>query len=540
MVIRMARPVIRKGTKNPSYRQRIPEDVKRILDKLPPSYRPKGWGKHEIFISAGTADKRKADAELARIRAEVEARFALLRSGIKTLTQKDAVALSGTIYRAFAESLEDDPGSAEKWERLLARNLFAKAGKMGLGPLLISEQAKRQASLESHFGPLVDSALARECLLIDDDSRKRLLEAVASATDQAFIKLRKNAEGDYRPDPDADRFGDWQRSSAKRETSGKKLSLSDLFERWAKHPEQQDQAPRTVGRYQGVFDALSTFLKNPDARKVTADDLNAYIEARMAEGMSPRTAKDVHRAALNSVYNWAVGKRIVADNPARGIQIKVRKTTVLRPKGLTDEEATALTKACLAIPASASQGTLEAAKRWLPLICIYTGARRGEVAQLRKEDIKRTPVLHFHLTPDAGTMKGREFRNVPIHSRLIELGFLSFIDAATEGPLFCDPSNRRNEKASTPQSELVGSKVVAWLRQAVLTDTMLTQPLHAIRHRFITCARRAGIEEQYVFNISGHSPGAVGRGYGMFEVDVLQREIERLTPAIMEGAGQAS
>ncbi|WP_457798835.1 DUF6538 domain-containing protein [Methylocystis sp. S23] len=539
MVLRMARPITRKGTNNPAFRKRIPEDIKRILDKLPASYRPTGWGKNEIVISLRTPDKRKAAAEHARISADVEARFAALRAGVKALSQKEAVALAGTIYRAYAESLEDNPGAAEKWEKLLIGNVVAKAGKLGRGPLLIGQEAKRRASMESHFGPLVDATLAKECLLIDNDSRTRLIDEVASATDQAYLKLRKNAEGDYRPDEDANRFPSWNNPASKpgRE-SGKKLTLSDLFEQWAKHPEQADQAPRTVSRYRGVFDALAAFLKNPDARKVTTEDVQSYIDARMADGMKPRTARDVQKAALNSVYNWAVGKKLVPANPAKEVHIKVRKPALLRQNGLTDEEAKALTKACLAIPATAAQGTIEAAQRWLPLICLYTGARRGEVAQLRKEDIRQSPLPHFKFTPDAGTVKDREFREVPVHSRLIELGFLAFVQSANDGPLFCDPSNRRNQKASTPQADLMGSKVVAWLRDGVLTDPNLKQPLHAIRHRFITCARRVGIEEQYVDAMDGHSSGRQGRAYGVYELLVLQRELEKLKPIIVEGQGR--
>ncbi len=264
------------------------------------------------------------------------------------------------LYRAFAENLEDNPGSPDKWEKLLVGNLVAKAGKLGLGPLLISEKAKRQASMELRFAPLVDAFLVKECLLIDDDSRKLLIEEVAKATDQAFVKLRKNADGDFRPDEDANRFPVWSNPVSK--PGDKKLSLSNLFDQWVKHREQAYQAPKTVARYRGVFNALSEFLKNPDARKVTAEDVRSYLEARMADGMTPRTARDVHKAALNSVFNWALGKGMVAANPAEDASIKVRKPPLLREKGLTDSEAKTLTQACLAIPATARQGRLEAAQ----------------------------------------------------------------------------------------------------------------------------------------------------------------------------------
>jgi hypothetical protein len=60
MVLQMARPTTRKGTANVTFRKRIPADVKRILDRLPAAYRLRGWGKDEIVITLGTADRRKA------------------------------------------------------------------------------------------------------------------------------------------------------------------------------------------------------------------------------------------------------------------------------------------------------------------------------------------------------------------------------------------------------------------------------------------------------------------------------------------------
>jgi len=106
MVFRMARPTSRSGTKNRQIMRRIPADVKRILASLPDSYRPRGWGKDFITLSTGTADKRKADVEFSRMSKELEERFASLRAGVRSLTQKETVALAGTIYRAFAESVD--------------------------------------------------------------------------------------------------------------------------------------------------------------------------------------------------------------------------------------------------------------------------------------------------------------------------------------------------------------------------------------------------------------------------------------------------
>jgi hypothetical protein len=63
-----------------------------------------------------------------------------------------------------------------------------------------------------------------------------------------------------------------------------------------------------VSRYRGVFDALDKFLNKPDANGVTVDDIRRFTGALMTEGkMSPRTVRDVYKAAISSVYSWAIG-----------------------------------------------------------------------------------------------------------------------------------------------------------------------------------------------------------------------------------------
>ena len=177
MVLRMTRPSKRSGTANVQFQKRIPKDVKAQLDKLPAAYRPSGWGKDFITISTGTADKRKAAAEFARIGHDVEERFERLRSGIHSLSQKQMVALAGTVYRAWADTLEENPGDPATWERVLLENVKARSGKFGKGPLLIGTQAQRQASMEDRFGELLTATLAKECLIIDQPTRLRLLIA---------------------------------------------------------------------------------------------------------------------------------------------------------------------------------------------------------------------------------------------------------------------------------------------------------------------------------------------------------------------------
>jgi integrase len=315
--------------------------------------------------------------------------------------------------------------------------------------------------------------------------------------------------------------------------------MLELFDRWASHPEQSEQAPRTVSRYRSVFGAVSLFLNHPSASAVTTDDLQGYIEARLSapeKPLKPRPARDVHKAALSSVYGWAAAKRIMPSNPARDVHVKVPKARKLRPEEASDNEARGIADAALALPADTPARSVNAARRWCPLIALYTGSRVGEVTQLRKQDVIAQSGIHvLRITPEAGTVKDREFRLVPVHPRLVELGFLRFVATAPDGPLFYDPANRRRKDAKTPQSELVAGDLSAWSRTVGLGDPQLLRPLHALRHRFMTCARRAGVEEQYVREMAGHSPGTRNRTYGTFPPSVLYRELCRLNPDMVEG-----
>lgn len=50
---------------------------------------------------------------------------------------------------------------------------------------------------------------------------------------------------------------------------------------------------------------------------------------------------------------------------------------------------------------------LAAAKRWVPWLCAFTGARVGEMIQIRKEDVRREGKLWMlHVTPEAGPVNG--------------------------------------------------------------------------------------------------------------------------------------
>jgi integrase len=126
--------------------------------------------------------------------------------------------------------------------------------------------------------------------------------------------------------------------------------------------------------------------------------------------------------------------KLLARNVLTEVHLPVPRSNVAREtKAFRPEEAKTILRASLAVQNTESANT--AARRWVPWICAYTGARSGEITQLRGVDvIKQDRIDAIRITPDAGTVKTKQARLVPLHSHLIEQGFLSFVANKGKGP----------------------------------------------------------------------------------------------------------
>lgn len=157
---------------------------------------------------------------------------------------------------------------------------------------------------------------------------------------------------------------------------------------------------------------------------------------------------------------------------------------------------------------------------WLPLLSLYTGARRTEIAQLRANDVRKDPdtgvwFIDFH-NEDENRIKTRSsIRKTPVHPDLERLGFLAYAQrqSARKGPA----------PALWPEFEQpVADKAKAWSKWfgRYLADHVVDHPaktFHSFRGTFKRFARAAGCEEHVIDALVGHSSSSVGRRYGRQE-----------------------
>lgn len=307
---------------------------------------------------------------------------------------------------------------------------------------------------------------------------------------------------------------------AERQGGGTELSILGLFDSYA-----ASGAPskNTARRWRGKVVKLVEHLGHDDAHRVTRADLNGWTAALVAQGLSTKTVVDGYLPAVRSAFAVAYEDEAIPSNPASGLKVRGPKTIKLRERDLTDDEAVTILRASLEPQSERLSPEHALARRWVPWLCAYTGARVGEITQLRAKDIvHESGIWCINITPEAGSVKTDEARLVPLHSHLVEQGVADLAMVGDETPLFYTQSAGSEVN---PGSKLRASDIAKWVRSQGVTAP---QPNHGWRHRFKTKARVAEIPEYLADKIQGHVAATQGRNYGSNPLALMRDAIEKL------------
>jgi integrase len=177
---------------------------------------------------------------------------------------------------------------------------------------------------------------------------------------------------------------------------------------------------------------------------------------------------------------------------------------------------------------------------WLPLIALLSGARQGELAQLRVCDLRQDPETTVWFF-DIGTQGGRSIktatarRTVPIHPALERIGLLRYRDtlvnggATLEGPLWPEIRSDRQGRRAGPWSKWFNR----YLKDHAGVESK-DKVFHSFRHTFKRMARDAKLFEEMHDALTGHAGnGGVGRSYGGgFGLRALREAVEQIAEPV--------
>lgn len=142
-------------------------------------------------------------------------------------------------------------------------------------------------------------------------------------------------------------------------------------------------------------------------------------------------------------------------------------------------------------------------RRFIPLIAMYSGMRLAEICQLLKQNILEVGGIWCfvvsedgegqHVKTDAG------IRTVPIHSKLIELGLLDYVNSVDGVKLW--PKLKPNKFGN------ISAGIQQWFGRVNRKHVtkLESKTFHSMRHLVVTSLRNAGVERHLYQQIIGHS-----------------------------------
>lgn len=467
---------------------------------------------------------------------EIDARVINIRAARKgegqTLTPKQARALSGEWYRWFTERHLKRSMPATHWEELRERISdtlrdevlpYAQHDDDEIDDILERSEAARE-DVRPLFADLGETAqfLAERRMVLDGPSRSLFLDNLYHDLGEALRLLIARARRDWTPDTYPLQFPKFE----DRRDAGQ--GPWKLFELWV---EAVKPAPSTVDRWRGVFLQLEADFTGRTAGSLTTDETQEWADKLINDGRSAATVRDTWVVAARTVWAWAITRKYIDRNPFKEVRVTVpRKQRHRAHKAFTPGEMKIILSASLAVTGSTKPS--EATRRWVPWLCAYTGARVGEITQLRGADVREEEGMWaIHITPAAGTVKTRQGRTVPLHEHLIDQGFLKFVTSRGKASLFYKEATKTHltnslTNPSKPRYIKAREHLAEWVRGLGITDKEI-RPNHAWRHTFQQIADSVGIPEKMSDYITGHAPASVGRGYGAPTLKGIAEELKK-------------
>ncbi|MEY9357832.1 integrase [Bradyrhizobium yuanmingense] len=503
-------------------RKGIPEDVRVEYQRLYGIKR-----EAHLKLPADTpwheAKTRKAEWE-----AEVETRIATLRAQRngkgQPLTKLNAIALAGRWYNWFVKQYENDPGPAKVWRELSDLFVWEVIGPEA--PDSYEEDPRSDPHWDWAKEPEVREAvrprvaeqarvatfLASEGIALNATAYALFVDAVSDNLLPAFSVLEKRANGDYSRDENPSTFPEFKDGPA--QPSG--VSCWELFEAFVLAVKP---APKTVSRWRSVFLEMQREFAEVGADRITEDAARKWVHGLINEDRAAITVREIWLSASRRVFGWAREHKRIRQNPFKEVKVDVPRRVQTREDGrsFTAAEASTILKASLSYekPTTPTERT----RRWVPWLCAYSGARPGEITQLRGSDIEdRKGVVVMKLTPEAGTIKTSKARVVPLHEHIIAQGFMEMVKRIGRGALFYNDSTPQRVSAdplkpSRDRADTARAHLGTWVRGLGVDDPELS-PNHAWRHTFKRIADEIGMPEKMNDAITGHTQATEGRKYG--------------------------
>lgn len=339
----------------------------------------------------------------------------------------------------------------------------------------------------------------------------------------------------------------------RKDTLDQDRKIVELFSEFVGRARRLDSVGESeVREWRNIVASLPpAFKKRRENRNLTLRQAGERAKALNLPSLSLTTVNK-YLSAVSALFSWACEEGYASKNPCENLYHDLRKGRNRQRKRRPPFDSEKL-NAILATPLFTGfhrdgkewePGNCRADdwRFWIPLACLFTGARIGEIAQLRLDDVKSQSGLPYLLLKEdeeknQKTKSGAN-RPAPIHSKLVEIGFLRFVErqrsrAASDGDDRLFPelvANKRGQIGWTPSRFWR-----TYLTRIGVKNGSDGYGAHSFRHGLADQLRLAGFLDSEVAIVLGHSQSSVTANYGIIQQGTLDRLHSMIEAVKFEG-----
>ncbi|MGK6322300.1 DUF6538 domain-containing protein [Sphingomonas sp. DT-51] len=486
-----------------SYLHRAPNGVYYFRMGIPADLRPFMAGKREIKRSLGLKDREAAKALIPDM---TKAAHKLL----KQAERDRSAAVPQPAKPASQIERERRQWEADQLQaELVAEVRFAEDMEIErLEPVMDA----LAAGIETEASP-ADVARAGKLLVTDErENAAALVASLQARFDRAsFPSVPQNQAVEYAPEA--------------KPGEGKGIYLdTDILDGWAA---EREPSPRGKDAYWRDAKLFNSMMGRKSVELITKADVMAYKRKLIEDpARSQKNVRD-RLAYLRTLLEWAAQEDIVPVNVARDVKMAVTERGERR-KDFSIDDLNALFAGPVHAKGERPKGGYGEAVYWLPLLALYMGARREEIGQLRAQDVRREAYiddddkrqevwcLDITDTPEGVALRNQlkneaSKRLVPLHPKLIELGFIEYVTKLPDqqGRVF---PGLKPVGIGQKLTDKVGQWFSRYKQECGIDDK--AKVFHSFRHTWKTYAVDAGIPERVCRQFQGHEGKDAADKYG--------------------------
>lgn len=288
--------------------------------------------------------------------------------------------------------------------------------------------------------------------------------------------------------------------------------------------------------YKSLFRQVGDLMGNVTVRDVTrpvARDLKASLLEIRRKG-KPLSASKINKTLgkMSSVWKHGIIENLgIPDkyNPWVGLQIPSDDIESEEQPAYEESDLDQLFGKQFAKTKAINN---RPARYWLPILSLFHGFRIGEVAQLSIDNVfEDDGIWCLRISKEMRRKNKNAIRTVPLHSKVIELGFLDFVDWRRKNIEQSKSTDKRLFIDLKPDGARCAGPVSTWWNGRYSSQFDLTPgvSLHSLRHTCLTYFRSDTTNsETHRAEVAGHIRGETqsDKRYGKTVLLPLQKVVE--------------